>query len=758
MELTLQHVLDRVDRTERANLGFRTLCDEYIQMYKGDAGFGRSLQEAIAQGQEQITTPAPFNTVNLALRLLASEPDINVVPAKINSDKYVQRAKQTEKFLGGVWKRNNMDTGRNILQDAEVNGLVLGRPVLDVRWIENSLPKNLKKRHFPIAIRTLDPRNVGYYDNSVYIEYVYHKYKMPIIDIIRRWPELSEKSDPKGRFSWLYRSWERKDSEFEDVECDVCDFWYIDEDKGDAWNCVTVDDDFAKEPVKTDYPGLPIMVGRGDYALGMGNDYDGMSILHPMRGLWQYECRLISQMATGVLHHFWPGGTIQNEYGNAPANLRTTPGRLTPVPWGTKIDFYKGEPDIPLAQTVYQQVESYIQQSTFPDVMYGKSPGDMAAGYGVSLLSDAAKGRLKTLTDSLEMLCAHTNSFILALTEVFAGEEGLTVSVMDSRDRKGISITLKASDIEGHWENEVRLTPKVPNDEMQKITMGLRLSDAHKISTETLWNSFLPVQIPTDEQERIDLELALTAPELKPNLVLKALVESKGLEEALTYLFNTPLMPPPPPGKHWIQEKPGGKVTAIEANLAQSAGLPNVVGAPGGPGPMGGPPGGGGPGGMAPPPGAMAPMGGPGAGMPPGGAMPPMPPGGPMPMPPGAGQAGPQPPQLPPIIMQMIQAGAIPPPIVEGLMNGSIPVGMLMQLLEQQGILPPQGPQTGTGGPQSLQPPGISMPMGGGMPPEMQGQLNPEDVGLPPAGNPLPFAAMTGQTLPRNEQLAAIGM
>jgi hypothetical protein len=346
------------------------------------------------------------------------------------------------------------------------------------------------------------------------------------------------------------------------------------------------------------------------------------------------------------------------------------------------------------------------------------------------------------------MLLSHACSFSLALIEKMS-PAGLTVGVMDDRDGRPVRMTVTAEDIGGNYENEVFLKPRVPNDQMQKMSMGIRLSEARKISDETLWNQFVDVPIPTDEADRIALEDAMRAPELRPNVILKNLVDQVGYQEALTFLINTPFMPPPKPGMVWFQAKPGGKVVEVSQEQLQ---MVSSMGPSGGP-----PPGPGGP---------MMPMGpgGPPQLMPPGPPPmgPPMPPpmGGPMGPPPGPpmlqgpppGQPmGPPPPQIPPELMAMIEAGQVPPPVVDALLNGSISADELMAAMAQAGLLPP-----GMGmGP--MQPGAITGPMGAGPTPVMQGQLEPEMLGLGPEPNPLMFAAATGQRLPRNEELAAIG-
>ena len=64
----------------------------------------------------------------------------------------------------------------------------------------------------------------------------------------------------------------------------------------------------------------------------------------------------------------------------------------------------------------------------------------------------------------------------------------------------------------------------------------------------------------------------------------------------------------------------------------------------------------------------------------------------------------------------------------------------------------PGGPPMG---PLNMQPPSIGGPFnGGGIPPTMQGQLEPEMMDLPPVGASQEFAALTGQGMTDAEVLA----
>ncbi len=62
------------------------------------------------------------------------------------------------------------------------------------------------------------------------------------------------------------------------------------------------------------------------------------------------------------------------------------------------------------------------------------------------------------------------------------------------------------------------------------------------------------------------------------------------------------------------------------------------------------------------------------------------------------------------------------------------------------------------GGPPGMMPPGqapaaLTGPMGGGIPPEMQGQMTPEMMGLPANMDPIQFAQLTGRPMPPAEEL-----
>lgn len=692
----VEQILDRVSRLEDKRKTYFELSDEWERMWRLDAGFGRTLQEAVKAGQEQITTPTPFMVVNLAQRLMASEIKVDVIPQDQANRQSEEYAELCEKWLHAYWKQAGFQQNRNLITDLQWDILVRGRIAIQPTWIRaETLPEARRNRILPVHVRRLEPKNVGVYQGPLYTEYAYHKYKTPILDVLQRYPDL--KRAPKDTalgeiLTNLEESW----GESEDYEVEVVDYWYVRPKDGVICNAVLVEDQFGIKPKQTDYPDIPIIVARGDQGVGIGDEYDGMSILHPILGLWEYECRNLSQLATGLLWYFWPAVVIRNEFGQPVDDITVGPGRTTPAPFGTEVDVIQIDPNVPLAQAVQEQIAALIQQSEFAEVLYGKAPGDLQAGYGVQLLAESAKGRIKSYIEALEMALSHCNSYILQLVEKFAGKEGVKIYDVDYVDNSKQFLVLYPDMIQGNYENRVKLDVKVPQDFQAKATLGLRLRESGQISQRTLHDQFLGHDVPSDETRRITLEELMLSPEMR-NYRLRKAAQHYEPETWNEMLANTPFLPPPPEGFQWNE-----KGQLVPAQAPQMAGGP----APGPGGPPGAGPGGP-PGAMPGSPGPISPAMGP----PPGGMEPPI---------------------------QPIQPGMGPPP---GPPPGPMGPGM--------GGPPP--------GPPPIQPPGMAGPMGAGpLPPELQGQLTPEVLEMMRRQDPIAFAQMTGQPLPPDEELAIL--
>lgn len=643
--LELDDILDRIRQTEEDRGDYAKAAVQWENMWSLKA-FDKPAVVALEEdAQEQVTVPTPYNVVHLGRRLISQDPRIEV-PSTDADSKEGEAASRRERFLTAFWQRANKEQGRIVVSDSTWQSLVRGRHCLEITWVKDLLPERLQKRRLPILVRTLDPLNVGVKRGPLWTDYAYHKYRDRRSNVRQRYPDLVIE-DGSRTSNLAYRD-----------EVEVTDFWYTNQEDGAIWHAVIVDKQFAIDPVKTEYPDIPIIEGYGDSAPLRDEEMASLSILAPLDGLWQYHCRLASQVGTGLLWAFWPAILVSNESGVEVPDFDVRPGTTTQVPFGTRVDVVRSDVNMPLAQQMISMVDRFGQESTFPGVMYGDS-GNMQAGYGVSILADAARGRVALFRRNLESTIEHANELILGLVETFAGNQGVTVWAKSDKSGEIFHETLKPKDIKGNYENMVVLAPQVPSDDVQKQTMGLRMVDSGIMSKKTFRDRHANIIFPDDEKTRVDIERAQEDPAFAAKVALKAFQD--------TYPDT------------WQRMIAG---TPLEEE-AQKQAMQD----------------------MQPPPGMHL--------MPDGTMMP---------------------------DAAMMQPGMLPP--------GQSPISNLPGM--PPGMMPPQNPNTPP--PQGpIQPPGLMMDTG--VPPEMQGQLTPEMMGLGPDVDPILWAQIMGQPLPPGEEL-----
>lgn len=608
MKYDVDEIKDLVEDCEEEQGEYRKLATKAQEAWELKA-FKRSWSEAInVDGQEQVTLPTPFNDVNLATRLLSSMPRVEV-PASGETADDEQVADRKERWLTAAYQRIYQQQRMNVLELLKWQSFVRGKHAFSVNWVKDDYPKAMRDRVFPILIRPLDPLNVGIVRNPLYTEYAYHKYCEKVCSIKGRYPKLD------------YEDYD------DDEEIDVIDFWYVSPKDGNIWNAILVDDKFGKKPTKTDYKHIPIVVGFGDVSNYLDSKWAALPLIYPIIDLWKYQCRLVSQIATGNLYYFWPHVAVMNDQGIDVGDIEIKPGQTKQYPMGTKFDVIQPRPDLPIVNTLEQRVTAAMQDSTFPRVMFGDA-GNIQSGYGVNSLSGAARGRINPFRENLEMSLQYANEIMFSCVEEFGGVKGVAVWGKDAATGSTYRETLTKEDIGGQYDNLVTLEPLVPQDTMQKETLGIRKVEMGIMSKQTYRDRVNAEQLPPDEQMRVDFERLMEAPEMAPKKAI-AIFQKKFPDNWLELIAGTPY------------EKP-----LIDAGLMHK-------------------------------------------------------------MPDGT------------------------------LMEGQMPP-------------PPQPP------PMPMQPPGLNNGMGGGLPPQAQGQITPQMLGLPQGGNPQLFQDMTGQPMPRAEELAAL--
>jgi hypothetical protein len=170
MKLDAEDILTRVAHLEQELGDWYRLAQEWDRMWALDPGFDRTWKQSVEQdGREQVTTPVPYATVNLAQRLIANLPNITVPPRSQEADDG-ELAERIERWLQGAWQQADMQQSCSILAYLSWQMLVRGVACMEVKWIKDSLPGKMAEDRFPFLIRYLEPMNVGIKRGPYYTE------------------------------------------------------------------------------------------------------------------------------------------------------------------------------------------------------------------------------------------------------------------------------------------------------------------------------------------------------------------------------------------------------------------------------------------------------------------------------------------------------------------------------------------------------------------------------------------------------------
>ena len=512
-----QEIQDVVHRIEMDKIEYFRLADRWERMWKLEH-FAETAEEMVEDyGQERVIIPTPQNVVSLGMRMISDEPIIDIPSSSVEEDDEVAALKR-KRWLNGLWQRTCRETRRNPVNDAKWFAFVRGRFSVDIRWVRDLYPKKMRERKLPILVRGLDPLNTGSVVGDMYVQAAYHKYRERREILAQLYPDFKWQdatiNDP-GLEPYHIGSRSHRESE-------VIDYWWHESD-GSVWNAVLIDGNFAIKPKKTLYFDLPIIEGYADSSPLNDEAYRGLSLLNGIYELWKYQNRLASLTATGLLYYLWPIIKVTTTQGAKPPEIKRSPGAIYPLPAGADMDVVHATIDLGLVRQMTQQIESEISKSTWPGVMFGEEPGQIQAGYGINILAQQAKGRVNQTRQSLESALEYANQLILSQIETNAGKQGVEMWGWSKGDGAIYREVLTPKDIQGFYENMVRLSPEMPTDDVQKLTLGLRLVEEQIISRQTFRSNWLNMPMPADEDIRVNLEQALLSEPMAPKTYLRTL-------------------------------------------------------------------------------------------------------------------------------------------------------------------------------------------------------------------------------------------
>jgi hypothetical protein len=673
MKLDAQEIKQLVSETERKRADWMRAADLWEKDWSLSRYEDSRLDHRELDGVDTVVTPDPFNIVQLLQRFVADEMRVEVPSLSVKEDDD-DRSEKIEEFLIAFDRESNHQQGCNHINDKVWQSGVLGRGASQVIWIGDVLPKGVLTRNIlPIWRRKLDPRNVGVGRGPYWVDYAYHKYKTTRSEIEQRYPKFKLSIVPDGHVVHGY--WNDK--------YEVVDFWCL--HQGAIWHSVVIDGEWAKSPVKTDYPDIPIIEHYADGAPIDDELARSLSILHPIHDLWQMKCDVLSKVATGLMYHYDPLMIARNFGPND--KITAGPGEIIYLQGEQSLDMFRPEPNVPMAQNLLAMIQTGIDQATFPAVTYGEAPGGVQAGFAINNLSQQARSRANTIRNNIEAAMEAENQLVLGLIEAFAPDEGVEIYGRSQRRDRGGPLRLTKKDIKGNYANHVMLIPEQPMDDVQRLLAYSGLIEKGIISRSFFQNRVMNIPVPRDEELRIAAEQTIQMPEIQQKRALRALQKTYKQDDWELLIQGTPLQQVWETEKQWLEQKKAEAEAAKEARRQErmQREMQEM---------------------MASMPPGMPPMGPP----PMDGSMPPLPPGGPM-MPGGMPPLPPDP-SMPPGMSPDLQPPGLPgmPPGMAGQMSPDM-LGM-----GGPGAIPGQFDQL-MGGPPPSDEDLLAGLMGGGMPP-----------------------------------------
>ena len=532
MILTEREILDRVGHTKENMSGFAEKAQIWEDMWKLEL-WEDPLSKAHEEGREQITLPDPLNIVHMAERLIKDRPEINCPPTGDEEMNSEEDRKVRERFLTAAWMQNSRQQRKNIVGHAWWLSLVRSRFAFQVKWVEDVIPAKLRGELLPFHISVLDPTKCGFHHGPYYTEWAYYEYDEDVISLKQRFPDFDfeDKRIPSRREAF------ERDLVEDKTDRTVIEFWYMSD--GDVYSAVLIDDELVEDPeIESKYNRIPLVEVLGDDFPVTNESMRSASILRPMEDLWQAQCRLVSQIATGLMWYYDPQFVVITDDPTVDLD-GFGPGYAPKIlPVGSEIRPVQGSPQLPISDRLLTIYETEQQQSSFPPSSYGATQGDAQSGYSASIYQAAARGRIKKFIENLQRGMEEVNRILLC----FVDKSGKDIAIWGNEayqvsGEEYYSISISKGNVNGNYANSVSLEPDIPTEELSRSTLALRYASEEMSSKDTARN-LSPFEFPEDEQERIFREKRQQAVEEATNaaqaqiLQMAAQIESQKMQLA----------------------------------------------------------------------------------------------------------------------------------------------------------------------------------------------------------------------------------
>lgn len=515
MAWDIETVRNAIDETESSRRVLVSAMNAYEKAWRLDYWSDKDYEEARANGWKLYTSPEPRNVVSLTQSLINGRLRVICPTYESDGDSGVN-ARVRAKFLEMLIARQSHMRDTNLIDELTWYGAVLGRVVIQVAWIWNQLSEDQKKFMPPILYRALDPRNCGFHRDAYGLQWAYHKYKENI------------ETAKRGKYASFFKDKTQEGivppqdpKKSQTVEVEFTDFWYM--DKGQVYNAVLIDNEFAAKPRKSQFPKIPLFERANDPAPSSSERWRSGSVLEGMLGTWGEMNYLHSMQITAVTKKFFPAMFFTNDEGRQMPPLDLGPDAVNDLPPGIRpLPRPDDRPDIALLTSTSDQFAAYLQKSTYPDVLYGDA-GTQRAAYGAHMMMSSAARRAQPLRNQLEVILEEANELALFMVKKFSPDE-IELYGYNPATHEGEQVKIGSEAVGDRFDNKVTIDMIVPGSDTQKMMNLLQYNQQGLLSNDTTRRLGLPADlyVPDNEGMLILMEKIASDPDIEKDMMRQA--------------------------------------------------------------------------------------------------------------------------------------------------------------------------------------------------------------------------------------------
>ena len=368
--------------------------------------------------------------------------------------------------------------------------------------------------YFPFLLMLVNPQNIlpdpSFSGSAYFIE----NYKRFARDVRRRWPDWNSPANDNHLVDWV-EYWDK------DVVIYLCDGKVIQE---------------AKEHNYGATPYVSAISGFGLESVNAKPEERWRGLLHPLHSRIKQEAQLETMIsaileATAYPETYFYGpeearealGQARDTWEAHPASRnvlaidgaelrQVTPARIPPETWNL------------LGMSTQR-----LQAATVEPVLTGSREQGVRAGYEVAMRAGLAKQKYGPALFSLERACEQIDEKFLRDVEKVLQDK---ITVWARTPAEAIDQSLSPRDINGYYQNRVRLASVSPEEEDRLSNLGRVLYQAGAISWRTLATKYLHLENPFDEMKQLLIEQLLKSPEVQ-QILQGALLQTEELQQQI---------------------------------------------------------------------------------------------------------------------------------------------------------------------------------------------------------------------------------